>query len=834
MKFLSHAQPDRFLKDHLKEVGDTSYRYIMELPISDRALLAKAARLIGISHDFGKYTSFFQSHLLYGNDFGAKQHHAFISALLGAWILGKEFPPDNMTKPDNFLSLVGYLVIHRHHGDLTAPELVLPSPRVIKDPPHFMHAEGSMREHLKAIWIQKEDLLQETRFNNVARELQSLGINNVEIFLTEDAFFGTFKSLYTLKRQISEGFASEELRTTIALWTMLLFSALIDADKHGAAGIGAIGRMDIPPDLVDQYIKKHFKEERTPLDPLRRQLYHKVMSNLTRPFSELGGKILTITAPTGSGKTLMALSFALKLRHRIKHEMGYLPRIIYALPFISIIEQNYSVFHGVLSELPQFVSDEQAFLIQHHHLTEIRYRAGNEERKVEEALLLTESWESEIIVTTFMQLLHTIIGFKNSFLKKFHNIAGSILILDEVQNIPIEQWPLVRNFMKLLSEKLGVTVIQMTATRPAIFKEEETCELVPSPEVYFQKLHRTVLKAKIKEKIPLDSFAEALLEIWGGNSSLLIVLNTIPVSIKLYKNLKAMLSETLCSLIVYPETAQEKEMVQSIARTKEKVPIVYLSTNINPLQRAARIEFLKSWLKQDLPVIVVSTQVIEAGIDLNFHSVVRDIGPVDSIVQVAGRCNRSASCKEPGTVWVYRLEGGDAEYVYKKLHICGTLQVLSDGEYPERAYIQWVEQFFREIPKRIDAEQSREIWEAFLRLDFHRENLTSLSDYRLIDEDTQVPIFTILTDEDEMILQRFDEQVLQERDFWKKREAFLSWRKVFHERLITPRLNRARRNLPPKVENSRNLHFIPKDQIERFYDKETGFKWQGSEKACIW
>ncbi len=691
-----------------------------------------------------------------------------------------------------------------------------------------------MREHLKALWSQKEDLLQESRFSDMAEELQSLGIKDIGLFLTEETFITIFKLLFRLNRQISEELASEKLRMTVALWTMLLFSVLIDADKRRAAKVATVKRRQIPPDLVDRYIKKHFNEERTPLDSLRRQLYHEVMGSLARSLNDLPGKILTLTAPTGSGKTLTALSFAFKLRRRIDQEMEYLPRIIYALPFISIIEQNYSVFYDVLSELPEFPRNEHAYLLKHHHLAEIRYREGSEERGVDEGLLLTESWESEVIVTTFVQLLHSIIGFKNSFLKKFHNIIGSILILDEVQSIPVEQWPLVRNFLKLLSKKFGVTVIQMTATRPLIFQEGEAQELIPSPEMHFQKLHRTLLKAKTQEKISLDFFEEKIIETWDENNSLLVVLNTISMSIKVYEALKAKLTDKLLPCIGYPKTTQEGEIMRLLARTKKMVPIVYLSTNINPLQRVARIDFLKAWVGQGLPVIVISTQVIEAGVDLDFQSVIRDIGPLDSIVQVAGRCNRSATKETPGMVQVYHLDGGGAEHVYKKLHVWGTSKILGDGVYPENTYIQGVERFFKRIHERIDTEQSQEIWKAFLKLDFYREDLSSVSDYRLITEGPQVPIFTVLTGEDEIVLKQFKEQVLYEKDFKKRREAFLTWRRVFHERLITPRIERAIQNLPPVLEGSKDLHFIPKDQVEDFYDLETGFKWQPGEDACVW
>lgn len=822
MRFLSH--PDKLLKEHLQEVSTSAGNYIKVLPLKEKEILVEVAKWIGLAHDFGKYSSFFQAHLCEGKNFGPRQHHAFISALLGAWLLKRELPDKMRTKePKDFLPLVAYLVIHRHHGDLKSPELILPYPDALEDPPDFMLAEGAMREHLKALWVQKDDLRKEPRHSAMAEELRTLGIEGIGDFLSEGTFISLLKDLFRLNWLISQGSVPEGTRLTVALWTMLLFSALIDADKRGAARVGEVARREIPGDLVDRYMEKKFPVETSPLDSMRREVYREVAGNISRPLDELWGKVLTLTAPTGSGKTLTAFSFALKLRERIYKEKGFLPRIVYALPFISIIEQNYEVFWDVLKQLPDFSRNEHAYLLKHHHLSDIRYKEGDEDRRMDEALLLTEAWESEVVVTTFVQLLHTIIGFKNRFLKKFHNIAGSILILDEAQSIPVEKWPLVRNFFKLLSEGLGVTVIQMTATRPFIFEHESTLELVPCPEKYFRGLRRTVVKARTKEKISLEAFIGEVREGWDGRTSLLVVVNTVPVSVQIYDRLKEGLS--LKPFIGYPEGRR---------LSPDEVPIIYLSTNIVPVQRAGRIRFLQQWLKDGKPCIVVSTQVIEAGVDLDFHQVVRDVGPLDSIVQVAGRCNRSAERKQPGIVRVYNLEEGGAGYVYGAIHVHRSLQMLEDGEYQEDIYIQKVENFYRKVYEGKDTEESKEIWKAFSRLDFYRDDGVSVSNFQLIEEGPQVPIFVVLTEEDEVILSRFRNQVLREKDRDRRMKEYLSLRRQFHERLITPRLERAEQNLPPQVEESRELRQIPRSQVGEFYNLETGFIWLPGEKGRIW
>jgi len=816
-RFLSH--PDKLLIDHLKEVGELAEEFIKSVPLGNQSELSLTARLIGFCHDFGKYTSFFQDWLIRKKDSGRKRNHALISALLAAWVVSKEFgDPFQKESITSYLPILAFLAVHRHHGDLRDPNLILHDPD--ENTSEWIRDRKVLRDQI-------ENLLDSSRLPYLESEMERLGIEGIMDFLNINTIIEIYRKLGKPSYYIDQGSLSDEFRLKLAFTAQLLFSALIDADKRDAGKVRKIGRKKIPSDIVDYYIKEKFPVPKKRLDPLRRRVYEEVTHSIeTIPLEDLHGHILTLTAPTGSGKTLTALSAAIKLRNRIEKEKGYTPRIIYSLPFVNVIDQNYGVFHDVLKTLDDFERDESAYLLKHHHLSEVTYKTEDERVPLDEALMLTESWESEITVTTFVQLLHTLIGFKNSFLKKYHNLAGAILILDEIQNIPVEQWRLVGEILRGAAKYLGCTVIQMTATRPLIFSKEETIELLPDPESCFSRLDRTSIHARTSKLLPIEDFTEMILEEWDGKTSLLVVLNTIRASIETYELLKRKLK---CHPVVgYPE----EDEVQS-----EELSIVYLSTNIIPIQRRKRIEFLKERLNEEKPTILVSTQVVEAGVDLDFHRTIRDIGPLDSIVQVAGRCNRSWNREIPGQVRIINLKNGGAPWVYGKIHIWLAKELLRDRILRERDFYSAVETFFGEVRSRKDDTEYLEILKAFRHLRFDRDrDMPKVSDYRFIEKGIEIPIFVALTEEDEIICERFIHEVLEREDPIERKRAYLSIRREFKGRVITPLLERAKENLPGPLAENTQYRKIPldKDYQDRFYDLETGFKWLPEEKAWVW
>jgi len=811
MLFYSHVNengvPKKELYEHLKGVAEDVKKSIEQIPIDDCHYIAEIGYLIGISHDFGKYTSFFQEHLLKKKDWGRKSHHSFISALFSGWQVQSYVEKSNVSKKKTFsyLSLVAYFIVLHHHGDLGSLEADIPSSKYLKEPPRFPYAEPNLREKLKTVYEQVDDLKRRERLSSIEENYREIGsINDVKVFLNSWPEILTILS--KLNRNFNYEMADDE-KIMLSLITSLLYSALIDADKRGAGKVSRISRKTLSENLVDKYREAHFNlQSSKPINLIRNKIYDKVMHKI-KGFP-LQNHLLTLTAPTGSGKTLTALSAALRLRARIEKEKGYTPRIIYSLPFITIIEQNYEVIRNVLSSgIEDFEENETSYLLKHHCLTDLKYKEGREDKPLDEALLLVESWQSEVIVTTFVQFLHTVIGFKNKFLKKYHNIAGSIILLDEVQNIPIEYWDLVGKVIKLLAVHFGCYFVLLTATRPLILAEEDTVELVENSQDYFKELNRVVIKLDINRR-SIEEFVEWLRDNYDSKKSYLIVANTIRSSKEIYEKIKD------CNLSSH---------------------LFYLSTNIVPKQRTNRIKTVKNLLDSCNKPIVVSTQVVEAGVDLDFDAVIRDIGPIDSIIQIAGRCNREYG-KTQREAYVFSLDHF-AGYVYGKIHPDVSKKLLGNQEIQESDFYELTNRYFEEVRCKINDDASKYIWEAMLELRFYKKNPPQrngyniqVSEFQLIDEKGEyVDIFVELDEEAQAIWKKYCEQVYGEKDSLKRRLTYLSIRRKFRSYIVSTRVDKEI-VFPPQVCGLRYIHH---EQMEDFYSMETGFV-TGATKAFVW
>ena len=825
MKFYSHE--GILLKDHLRNVGENAKFFIEKLNVKYKKL-SEIACIIGEAHDLGKYTSFFQRRLK-GENLGNKAYHSLLSAIFGAYIIKNYLDKHtDINIPQNkFLPLVSYLIIYKHHGDLRSPEEIIPSIIELKDYPELKKIDSSLREKIINVKDQLEDIKKNS--NVIQKELDELRSQfNISDF-TEEKILLTFQMLAGLRYELSESEDIKEIeRLELYFLTLLLYSALIDSDKKiaGREEVLGVDRRNIPSDLVDRYIREKFKEnENSLINIMRNEIYCKVTKRVAE--IPLEQKFFTLTAPTGSGKTLTAFSFALKLRERIKISEGFCPRIIYSLPFINIIEQNYDVFYEVLSLLPDFEENFSSYLIKHHHLANLEYKENNELKPIEEALLLTESWESEIIVTTFVQFLHSVIAFKNSFLKKFHNIAGSIIILDEVQNIPIEYWNLIDKILQGLVDFLGCRIIFMTATKPLLL-QGKSVELLENNESYFYNLNRVILKYQ-KEEITDDEFVERFSEEFNKKSCLIVV-NTIPKSINIYNKVKKRLR---CQGFIEFEKengeykkinlAQEETFKKFINELfKYKKIIFYLSTNITPIQRSDRIRVLKKFIEKGGKPILVSTQVVEAGVDLDFDVVFRDIGPLDSVIQVAGRCNRNQSRDTRGEVYLINLEKGGAESVYGKVHLFITSRLLPNKIIEEKDFFCLINKYFPDIQERTN-DESGEIFKAILKLNFHHSQMKSISNFNLIKEkDRFFDVFVEFDKECVEIKEKFLKDVIKEKDYIKRKCSYFQLKKKFNEYLISVREKKVKNNY--LIEIDKNLFYAPYNLLDNCYDIETGFK----------
>lgn len=803
------ARPGQKLIEHLKNVAEFSIKAFDDIQISNKEKLKKLSEIIAYFHDFGKYTTYFQEKLTGKSKASKLANHSYISAITLVTYLLDEYEY-------GYLILPAFVSVFAHHSNL--PDTYEEIPRIkAKDTitesnisQILIELNEPHSQRLKDLFQQYEDIIK--NFENIQKEYTSIGIQLKEEYFKKGKAVNVIQALRRMLTKFED--EKEEIKEDIALSTQLLYSILIDADKKDAGGIQPKDRKNIPDDIVEIYIQK-LRSEKNQMTEIREKLRETTITSIKEEQLEnLYGKILTITAPTGAGKTLTALNTAIRLRNRIQKEKEYTPRIIYSLPYISIVEQNLSVIESVLNQLPDYTIEKESYLTVHYHLAEMEETKQEEfidYDKYDKMQLFIESWESEIIVTTFWQLLHTIIGYKNRLLKKFYKLSGSIVILDEVQTIPPEQWLLVEKFIELLSRKLSTIFILMTATQPMLLKEKSH-ELNKNFEVIFNKLDRTEI-VNLIDYSSKKTFKAVWEEIKSEekNKSILLVCNSVTDSIEKYKIISQYEEETY-----------------------------YLSTNITPKDRFERIEEIKTKLNKNIPITLVSTQVVEAGVDLDFGVVIRELAPVHSIIQIAGRCNRNAT-KRKSKMYLLNTEEKLARKVYGATAIDAAKESIKnytkDGVIPERDYLELTKHYFNLIRERATKQsEADEIWKSYLNLKFQTDDAQrAISEYRFIKEEPKISIFVIKDSDDEEVFQTF-KTILNENDKNKRAGMFILNKRRIQERMIHINIERALKNLPPAIEYFESLRFINKESLEIYYDLETGFKYLEDEikEQIIW
>lgn len=790
---------------HLALVAAESVASLARIP-RYRGLLVLAA-IVGLAHDFGKYTSYFQKYLLSGESNPYKEH-AFISGLWAAYLAARE-------QAEPLEQLVAFMAVLWHHQDLGNLDHYLVSRHEMED---RMSLDPDVSRRLEVLEKQVEDLRRNAEkvgasltraARNLSRFLRRRGLPPFP-FLTQDwhqcleEFLNSWQEVFISLYRHWRKFERQESSLSPYFTVVLLFSALIESDKRHSARVREVRRPEIPSHLVCVYRQQKFPGGNPEgMSALREEVFHRVAERITR--APLSQRFFTLTAPTGSGKTLAVINAAFALRQRLQDAYGFSPRIIYALPFTSIIDQTYEVLYGLMEEtLPGFACAPSAYLLKHHHLAEVSYKDLEDEdaRRFDEAMLLIESWQSEVVVTTFVQLLHTLIGYRNRMLKKLCHLGRAIVIMDEVQNIPVEYWPLVAEVLKGAAEELDLRLILMTATRPEWFEPGEALELAGEPddiERYFKTLNRVRLLVESR-KYRVAEAAELFAQRYDPQQSYLVVLNTIRSSVDFYRYLKELLPK---------ETS-----------------LYYLSTNIVPAEREKRIKALRAALRRGEKPVLVSTQVVEAGVDLDFDVAWRDIGPVDAVVQVAGRCNRNFR-KSKGDVYLLNLvdEKGHspAVCVYGAIHISGARELFSSRlEFPEAEFRLLVEEFFSFIRTRKDLSASDVILRAMKALRFRGDGEEKgVAGFQLIrDLPSHIEVFVALDPRAEEVWETYKREVVNAPDRRLRWEAFYRIKRDFSRYVLSV----PAKLLAGKVDTSDPLPYIPPGLVRELYDPETGFK----------
>lgn len=634
------SHPNKKLENHLKNVADFSYDVFNFLEIENKELFSNISFLIGLTHDFAKSTSFFQTYL---SDHTKKENtqHSFLSAIFTYYVVKNYLDKNNINFESN-LSIISYIVVLAHHGNL-------------KD-------------------ITKLDDYNEKKINSkmVLKQIEDLksSDDNLSKFYDdfEIDFFRFFDEFDEISEEITDGLLIFSFEGNIDnyFYILLFYSSLLDADKMDASESKRINRENIPGDIVDIFKKNNLRDSKDNINKTREEAYQEVNGNILN--MDLNERILSIELPTGIGKTFTGVSAALKLKERINNELNFNPRIIYSLPFLTIVDQNSDTISSILNESSLNGSN---FLLNHNHLSDMNYKSNDlENYDISNSKILIEGWNSEIIVTTFIQFFYSIISNKNKSLRKFHNITNSIILLDEIQSLPYKYWKIINLFFKKLAYEYNCWIILMTATQPYIFKENEIKSLVDNVDYYFNKFDRVNYNFNLDSQ-NFEDFKKEFVDKISNDSKndYLVVLNTINSSKELYEFIKDYYS--VMDYDIYLDDCN------GICYIGDDIQLIYLSNNIIPKHRLEKINAIKESNRQS---IVISTQLIEAGVDIDVDIIYRDLAPLDSLVQTAGRCNRSGN-KEKGIVNVISLKNENGKsyssFIYDSLLLNKTKEVLT-------------------------------------------------------------------------------------------------------------------------------------------------------------
>lgn len=390
--------------------------------------------------------------------------------------------------------------------------------------------------------------------------------------------------------------------------------------------------------------------------------------------------IQTLTLPTGTGKTLTALHRALALRAQAA---GAPPKIVVAMPYLSVIEQTDEVYRAVLRG--PIAAEGDRVHLSRHSLAPFRYRGGDGSEEDNAVEFLLSTWQAAVVTTTFDQVLYTLFSRSPRHLIRFHTLLNAVLLIDEVQALPAALWLPVTRFLTALTEIGQTRVLALSATQPGVFPGAAEC--IPDPGRYFERLNRVRLTIRYApETVP--AFCDRILPTLREDPApTLIVLNTIAACEAVYRDLGARLDR----------------------------PVHYLSARLPPALRSARLEAVKREMERRENPVLVATQCIEAGVDIDMGRVYRDFGPLDAIIQICGRCNRHGT-RARGEVEVVRLVtegvGLYSRQVYDDPRLDATLRALAGTvTLDEPAFPARIDRYFAEV--RDEAERSEKVACAF-------------------------------------------------------------------------------------------------------------------------
>ena len=772
------SHPHLRLNEHISQVKAALQNIIQHhSAISNDPKFIDLLDVIAKCHDIGKSTLFFQDYIKdpenYTGNKNYKNHTPLSTFLTLLWLREHRF--------DELESLLVIAVISGHHsrfptlpvrkiGEVDCPE---------NDIDRFLNGTNSLvikkqLDNMLFSALQKEtqiDFLQLLETNNISSR-----IRKIKDFLYEQ-----------LIPMVQKMDLKEAVR--FRLKCQLAFSLLLESDKAFlAVSNPKVYLQNIERKWNPKWVDKRIgKVKKTDTNRIRQKARNEVIKSIE---SKKAAKIFNLTAPTGLGKTLLAATWAFKMREYYKS----IRKVIVVLPFLSVVDQTIREYKKLL-EIGG-VKDTEGWLMSSHSLSD---RIYDSELSEKENSFLVDTWRGEIIITTYDQFLLSLMEPKGKYQMRFHNLCDAVIIMDEVQSLPCKLWQPLSEILEQLTMIGNSKVLLMSATLPPFIKNAEFLLNNPA-EDYFYRCNRYCLKLCYQQSITLEEFCLKLNE-------------RLPNWLEQKKRVLLTFNTRKCARKV-------RDYIDDWYKGKPEfsdVPLYFISADVIPKHR---LDLIKK-IKEGEPCIVVSTQCIEAGVDIDMDHVIRDFGPLDSLIQLGGRCNREGE-KPRGIVEIIDLKDEGrrySEYIYDEVHLQVTRALLDSylskgtDEILEENIFSLTKQYFEDL--YIKKDRGNLHLERFARW---KEDVSVRELLR--GKEKMEYTFLVLSEDSHLRKDMLD--VSKIKDQWSRRE---SWRKLAG-RIASVSVNIfARPNFHPESIAEEYLgNWILK---EGFYSKEKGLILEG-------
>lgn len=578
-------------------------------------------RALGLLHDAGKACDCFQNGRLF-NKPNVHVDHAALGAKRALELYGGRGDELDQTYSQAYMGeLIAYAILGHHRGMKNSLDIEERIKKLDK---------SSYSNNTAENYLSYKTLLEDYSATNPPNreDLESILLSRL---------------MRTLEGKANDTFRQHLVFSSQA-FTRMLFSCLVDADwldtEHFVHPEKAEIRKysyDSIPTLLDK-LETHLNAIKKGAKVTAVNKARATVLDDCRKGANMAPGLFTLTVPTGGGKTLSSMEFA--LRHAA---INNLQRIIYAIPFTSIVEQSAQTFLNIFGDQN---------VLEHHSNYDFE-KAAEERREYER--LAVQNWDAPIVVTTNVKLLESLFSNKPGKCRKLHNVANSVIVLDEAQVIPIELMKPTLAALEELTLDFGASVVLCTATQPAVEDEwpfgSHPHELCGAHEELFAKAFDNRVRYKIVGEIPEAKLAEEL----AMSRQSLCVVGKKAEALALYRDMVS--------------CARDSGVIDEDV-SPANAGFFHLSAHMVPAHRSQMIDSIQGRLTAGERCVVVSTQLIEAGVDVDFPVVWRELAGLDSVIQAAGRCNRNGRCVDgegnriPGDVFVF--EFAEREGVFRR------------------------------------------------------------------------------------------------------------------------------------------------------------------------